>query len=68
MLVQISLDLYSDWDSNPVLITIETTDYPVEKIPFPTLTICREDSSPNRMQLVAKLFKQINFPQYCQES
>ena len=31
----------TDWTSNPVLISVETTDYPVEDIPFPAITICR---------------------------
>jgi hypothetical protein len=55
----------TDWYSNPVTIGIQTTDYPVENIPFPTLTLCRKDNSPNRMQLGARILDHLRFPVYC---
>jgi hypothetical protein len=59
--------LYVDWDSNPVLITIDTTDYPVEKIPFPTLTLCRRDNSPNQMQFPARILDHVEYPVFCDD-
>jgi hypothetical protein len=45
-----------------VLITVERTDYPVEKILHPTVTVCREDNDPNRFELTAKLLDTVKFP------
>ena len=32
----------AEWISNPILVTIETTDFPIENIIFPTVTVCRQ--------------------------
>ena len=29
-----------DWEEHPVLISIESTDYPSNQVQFPTITIC----------------------------
>jgi hypothetical protein len=36
---------YSDWQENPVLTTVKSTSYPVDKIEFPALTICGQGSN-----------------------
>jgi hypothetical protein len=54
--------LISEWNANPILITVETTDYPVENITFPTVTVCREDNKPNCFEFVAKMFDYVPFP------
>ena len=52
----------SEWNSNPVLITIQTTDYPIENIPFPAITICPEKNEPSCFEIVAKMFDYVEFP------
>jgi hypothetical protein len=34
-----------DWQGSPVLTTVKSTSYPVNKIEFPTLTICGQGSN-----------------------
>ena len=54
--------LISEWSKNPVMIVVDTTDYPVEKIPFPAITICRKDNNPNRIEFISKVLNHIKFP------
>ena len=54
--------LSTEWNGNPVLISVETTDYPVEKILFPTVTTCREENEPNCFYFFSKLFDYLPFP------
>jgi hypothetical protein len=58
----LQLDLVTEWSSNPVMISVETTDYPIQNIPFPAITICRKDNNPNRMQFTAKVLDFVQFP------
>jgi len=44
------------------VISVETTDYPIENILFPAVTICRKDNDPNRMQFAAKVLDFVKFP------
>ena len=53
---------FSDWNSNPVLTTLETSDYPVENLTFPSVTICREDNEPNCLEFAAKILDHVPFP------
>jgi len=53
-----------DWYSNPSIITVETTDYPIEKIPFPTITLCSEDNDPNGAQFITRILDSFEFPCY----
>jgi hypothetical protein len=53
---------FSEWNENPILITIETTDYPIENITFPTVTVCREENEPNCFEFVTKIFDYFPFP------
>jgi hypothetical protein len=34
------LTMNADWDSNPVVTTIDTTYYPIQNISFPAITVC----------------------------
>ena len=34
------LTMNANWESNPVVTTIETTYFPINKIPFPAITVC----------------------------
>ena len=52
----------SEWNANPVLITVETTDYPIENIIFPTVTVCSDDGGVNTFEFVAKMFDYVKFP------
>jgi hypothetical protein len=55
-LIQKSFVLFKlDWKINPIQITVLTTDFPVEKIPFPTITICRKQNNPNGLRFVSKV-------------
>lgn len=54
--------LTTEWNGYPILITVETTDYPVENITFPTVTVCREDNEPNCFNFVTKIFDYLPFP------
>jgi hypothetical protein len=60
-------NLLLDWMDNPVMIYVETTDYPVEKIPFPTVTVCQKDNDPNNFQMMAKILNHVKFPCYDDE-
>ena len=53
---------FSEWQTNPYLITLETTDYPVENIPFPAVTICPEKNEPGCFEIVTKIFDFVEFP------
>jgi hypothetical protein len=46
------------------MILVETTDYPVEKIPFPTVTICQKDNDPNKLILLEKILNHVKYPCY----
>ena len=45
-----------------MVIYVDTTDYPVEKIPFPTVTVCQKDNDPNKVQMLAKILNHVKFP------
>ena len=52
----------SEWNANPILISVETTDFPIENITFPSVTICREDNDQNCFEFVSKIFDFAEFP------
>ena len=37
-----STTAYFDWQDSPVVTTVATTGYPIEKIEFPAITICAQ--------------------------
>ena len=51
-----------EWNANPILISVETTEFPVENISFPTVTVCREDNEPNCFEFLTKMADYIKFP------
>ena len=51
-----SITAYNNWKENPVLTSVGTTGHPIEKIAFPSITICPQGSS-NKI-IGAALFKQ----------
>jgi hypothetical protein len=53
---------FPEWISNPISIVIENPDYPVENIPFPTVTVCREENKPNFFEFIAKILDYVSFP------
>ncbi len=58
---------FLDWNTNPVIISVETPDYPIENIPFPTITICRKDNSPNKFILMENILNDVKFPCFLDE-
>jgi hypothetical protein len=61
-LVKVGLCFVTEWQNNPVLITLETTDLPVEEIPFPAITICPEKNEPSCFEIIAKILDYVEFP------
>ena len=53
-----------EWTNNPAVILVETTDYPVDLIPFPSVTVCQEDNSLNPWNFLEKLLNFIKYPCY----
>jgi hypothetical protein len=49
-------NLYTDWQDNPVVTSLDTVALPIEKISFPAVTICPQGSVNSIMSKV--LFKQ----------
>ena len=54
--IGMSVSAYNNWKANPVLTSVGTTGYPIEKIKFPSITICPQGSA-NQI-IDAALFKQ----------
>ena len=42
--LSLSITAYVDWQDNPVLTSVGSTGYPIEKVPFPSITICAQGS------------------------
>ena len=53
-----------EWTNNPAVILVETTDYPAHLIPFPSVTVCKEDNSLNPWNFLEKLLNFIKYPCY----
>ena len=43
--IGMSVSAYDNWKANPVLTSVGTTGYPIEKIKFPSITICPQGSA-----------------------
>ena len=56
--VSFSISAYVEWQADPVLTSVGTTGYPIEKVEFPSITICAQGSS--KPIVDAALFKQFN--------
>ena len=61
--IGLSVSAYDNWKTNPVLTSVGTTGYPIEKIKFPSITICPQGSA-NQI-IDAALFKQ--FERYLEQ-
>ena len=46
------------WYENPIKSVVTT--FPIDKIVFPTVTLCPQDSRPDRWGSVIKIFDQLN--------
>ena len=53
-----SIKAYVNWQENPVLTSVGTTGYPIEKVEFPSITICAQGSAKEVVD--AALFKQFD--------
>ena len=54
--------IHLEWQTNPVLITVETTDFPVEDIIFPAVTICHEEQAYSCFEILSKILDYVEFP------
>ena len=48
------------WYDSPIVTVLETLTYPIEELPFPTVTVCPRDSNPDRWGPTIKLFDYLN--------
>ena len=53
-----SITAYENWQENPVLTSVGTTGYSIEKVEFPSITICAQGSVKEVVD--AALFKQFD--------
>ena len=51
-----SLSAYRKWVNDPILTSVATTAFPVQKIPFPSITICPQGAANEIVD--AAIFKQ----------
>ena len=52
---------FVDWiDEKPVIDILETSSYPIEKVEFPTVTICPASSNSDRWGAVFKVFDHLD--------
>ena len=47
---------FSAWQSNPTITIVDTTTWPIEKVDFPTVTICPKSYTSDRWGPVTKIF------------
>ena len=52
-----SVSAYDNWQKFPILTSVATTGYPIEKVSFPSITICAQGAANDIVD--AALFKQI---------
>ena len=53
--------LYIKWQSNPVIVTLDTESTAIFKIPFPAVTICPQSKSDRSKFKLTELFQKSNF-------
>ena len=53
-----SILAFDDWQQNPILTSVATTGYPIEKVEFPAITICAQGAANDVVD--AALFKQFD--------
>ena len=47
------------WLENPGINIVASTTFPIEKVQFPTVTLCPKDSNPDRWGPTIKIFDNI---------
>ncbi|KAH8368003.1 hypothetical protein KR084_005539 [Drosophila pseudotakahashii] len=74
--VNLAVGIYNKWDSTPVIIGISSTMTPIDKIPFPAITVCNMNQAkkskvehlvPGSLgyaMLQKTCFKETNYSQY----
>ena len=62
MAIKIILFLYSiAWiEDNAVIDILETASFPIEKVEFPTVTLCPDSPNSDRMGATIKFFDYLN--------
>ncbi len=58
---KMSVDLLLEWSTNPVIVTLDSLNYPTDHIPFPTITICDKENQPSMVSLVAKIMNHVDY-------
>ena len=58
----INYKAYQDWNENPILMTVETLDSPLQDIEFPAVTLCpSNDFQPDNWDLTEKVLNMFKF-------
>ena len=53
---------YKDWEENPILMTVDTFDVPIEEIEFPAITLCPSPTlQPDNWALTEQVFNSFKF-------
>lgn len=57
---------WSKWESAPVLISVESTDYPNSRIHFPAVSICNVNQASNEtiVKLVQRPYRSVFFSNF----
>lgn len=53
--------LLLEWSTNPVIVTLDSLNYPTDNIPFPTITICDKENQPSMYAIVAKIMNHVDY-------
>ena len=51
---------FVEWVEEPVIDILDTTSYPIEKVDFPTVTLCQDSPNTDRWGPVIKVFDYMN--------
>ena len=46
---------FSVWYESPTITVLETMTYPIEELTFPTVTLCPQDTNPDRWGATIKI-------------
>ena len=46
---------FSVWYDSPTITVLETMTYPIEELTFPTVTLCPQDTNPDRWGATIKI-------------
>ena len=52
----IFLNFFPVWYDSPTVTVLDTMTYPIEELTFPTVTICQQNSNPDRWGATIKAF------------